>query len=107
MRDLPFDDATVPLYTMGQAADMLGLRPAFLRRLDEHGVVTPARSAGRQRRYSREQIETIRRVLDLMNEGLTLAGVRRVLALQHEINQLKRELADVSPNRSADDRLTA
>ena len=52
----PFDNENVPLYTVGQVADMLSLKQAFLRRIDELQVVSPQRSAGRQRRYTRVEI---------------------------------------------------
>jgi MerR family transcriptional regulator/heat shock protein HspR len=45
-----FDDENAPLYTVGQVAEMLSLKQAFLRRIDELRVVSPQRSAGRQRR---------------------------------------------------------
>ncbi|WIX76827.1 MerR family DNA-binding transcriptional regulator [Amycolatopsis carbonis] len=48
-----FDDEHYPGYTMGRAADMLGTTQGFLRSLDEAGLITPQRSAGGHRRYSR------------------------------------------------------
>lgn len=94
-RRLPLDDARAPLFTVGQVSEMLGLHQSFLRRLDEHGLVTPARSGGRQRRYSRQEVETIGQVVDLMGEGLTLNGVRRVMELQAEVERLRGQLAKV------------
>lgn len=93
MSVLPIDDADAALYTIGQVADMLHVRIAFLRRLDERGVVAPARSAGGQRRYSRREISQVTEAMKLIDEGLTLAGVRRVLALQERICGLEAELA--------------
>lgn len=86
------DDASAPLYSVGQVADFLDVQPAFLRRLDAEAVVSPARSAGNQRRYSRHQITAIQRVVLLVAEGLTLAGVRRLLELEQEIRRLQTEL---------------
>ena len=54
MAPTPLDDENAPLYTVGQVAGILGVQPAFLRRLDVEEVVQPARSEGRQRRYSRQ-----------------------------------------------------
>lgn len=96
MRLKRLEDATAPLFTMGQAAEMLGLHPSFLRRLDSFGIVSPGRSGGGQRRYSREEIETVGHAVDLMGEGLTLAGVWRVLELQAEISRLRRQIAEMS-----------
>ena len=70
----PFPDDAVPLYTVGQVADMLGVQAAFLRRLDTLNVVSPSRSAGGQRRYTRLEIEGIHAVTELIGEGFTVAG---------------------------------
>jgi DNA-binding transcriptional MerR regulator len=99
----PFDDHHAPLYTVGQVADMLGVQPAFLRRLDAEQVVQPARSAGGQRRYSRIEIGLVERVNELTNEGLTLAGVRRLLMLEVELELLRSELAAERAKRPAGD----
>jgi MerR family transcriptional regulator, heat shock protein HspR len=93
--ELPIDDADAALYTVGQVAAMLHVQMAFLRRLDEQGVVVPARSPGGQRRYSRREIDRVTEVVGLINEGLTLTGVRRVLDLQAKVEDLKADLAAV------------
>jgi MerR family transcriptional regulator/heat shock protein HspR len=90
---LPFDDEHAPLYAVGQVAGMLGVQPAFLRRLDVEAVVQPARSEGGQRRYTRAEIETVQRVWEMSGEGMTLAGIRRILVLEAELDELKRQLA--------------
>jgi DNA-binding transcriptional MerR regulator len=90
-----FDDHSRPLFTVGQVADLLDVQQAFLRRIEQHDLVAPARSDGRQRRYSRDDIARVEQVMGLVDEGLTLAGVRRVLELQAEVEKLKREIADL------------
>jgi len=92
MPPLPFDDDQAPLYTVGQVADMLGVQPAFLRRLDLEEVVQPARSGGGQRRYSRSEIARVQQVSTLAGEGLTLASIRRILGLEAEVADLKQQL---------------
>ena len=72
---------------------MLSVQPAFLRRLDSEDLVSPQRSDGRQRRYTRSEIMQIQRVNELAGEGLTLAGIRRLLVLEAEVAQLKQEVA--------------
>jgi len=89
---LPFDDEHAPLYTVGQVAGMLGVQPAFLRRVDVENVVQPARSDGGQRRYSRRDISQVQRVSAMAGEGMTLAGIRRIFILEAEIADLKRQL---------------
>jgi len=95
---LPIDDRSAALYTVGQVADMLGVQPAFLRRLDTEGLVSPARSDGGQRRYSRDEISQVQYVTTLVGEGLTLAGIRRLLDLEAELAEVRRQL-DVERSR--------
>jgi MerR family transcriptional regulator, heat shock protein HspR len=89
----PIDDHGRPLFTVGQVADLLDVQQPFLRRIEEHDLASPARSDGRQRRYSRADIARVEQIVDLVGEGLTLAGVRRVLDLQAEVQALKAEIA--------------
>jgi MerR family transcriptional regulator/heat shock protein HspR len=96
---LPLDDEHMPLFTVGQVAEAVGVQPAFLRRLDSYDVVSPARSTGSQRRYSRRDVTVIEQACALIDEGLTLAGVRRVMALQAEVDALKAEIADLRRGR--------
>ncbi|HVT76204.1 MAG TPA: MerR family transcriptional regulator [Acidimicrobiales bacterium] len=96
---LPFDDEAAPLYTVGQVASMLGVQPAFLRRLDTEQVVTPARSDGGQRRYSRAEIATVQQVWSMAGEGMTLPGIRRILSLEAEVADLRRQLAAARGDR--------
>jgi MerR family transcriptional regulator, heat shock protein HspR len=91
---LPYDDASAPIFTVGQVADMLDVRQAFLRRLEAQDLVSPDRSDGNQRRYSRDDIDQVSNICGLIDEGLTLAGVRRVLELQAEVTSLKAKLAE-------------
>lgn len=86
-------DKQAPRYSVGQAAELLGVRPWFLRRLDTLGVVTPARSEGDQRRYSRSQLEQVADAKAMMDDGVSTEGVRRVLALQIKVERLEAELA--------------
>jgi DNA-binding transcriptional MerR regulator len=88
---LPFEDENLPLFTVGQVAQMLEVQQAFLRRLDEFGVVRPSRSSGGQRRYSRTEVTVVRYVAQLCDEGMTLAAVRRVLELEDQVRSLAAE----------------
>jgi len=93
------DDWHAPIFTVGQVASMLQVQPAFLRRLDAEQVVTPARSGGGQRRYSRVEIDRVAQVASLASEGLTLAGIRRLMVLEREVADLRRELAEARARR--------
>ena len=78
---------------------MLDMQPAFIRRLDTEGVVCPARSDGGQRRYSRVELGHIAALAALMNEGMTLAGAQRIIELENEVADLRRQLATVTDAR--------
>jgi MerR family transcriptional regulator, heat shock protein HspR len=87
----PLDDEHAPLYTVGQVADMLAVKQAFLRRVDDLQVVSPQRSAGRQRRYTRYEIRVIQQVVSMADEGITLQAIRRILELERELVAVTRE----------------
>jgi MerR family transcriptional regulator/heat shock protein HspR len=92
---LPFDDDFAPLYTVGQVAGMLKVQPAFLRRLDTEEVVQPARSDGGQRRYTRQEVRDVERIVTLAGEGMSLVGIRRILVLEAQVLDLQRQVADL------------
>jgi DNA-binding transcriptional MerR regulator len=92
----PFEDENVPLFTVGQVAEMLSLKQAFLRRIDDLEVVSPQRSAGRQRRYTRIEIRIIQQVATLADAGMTMPAIRRIIELEQrlaEVVQQRDELA--------------
>ena len=84
----PFEDENVPLFTVGQVAEMLAVKQAFLRRIDELQVVTPQRSAGRQRRYTRVEIRVIQQVASMADEGMTLPAIRRIIELETKLAEV-------------------
>ena len=92
----PYDAPSRPLFTVGQVAEMLDVQQAFLRRLDQQELVSPARSDGFQRRYSRAEVDRVSEICGLVGEGLTLAGVRRVLELQAEVSALQAQVSAMS-----------
>jgi MerR family transcriptional regulator, heat shock protein HspR len=79
---------------------MLDMQPAFIRRLDSEGVVCPARSVGGQRRYSRVELGHIAALAALMGEGMTLAGAQRIIELENEVAELRRQLAAEARTRT-------
>jgi len=87
-------DSLAPRYSVGQVADLLDVRPWFLRRLDAMGVVSPTRSDGDQRRYSRKDLERLIDARSLMREGVSVAGIRQVLDLRDRVAHLEGELAE-------------
>jgi MerR family transcriptional regulator/heat shock protein HspR len=84
---------TRAVYVISVAAELAGVHPQTLRIYERKGLVDPARTIGGSRRYSEADIELLRRIQELTNEGLNLAGVQRVLALETEVARLRAELA--------------
>src|ERR1700745_4017583 len=74
-----------PAYTTGRAAELLGVRQAFLRALDAAGAVRPQRTAGGRRRYSRRQLAFAARAGELVDQGHTRAAAQRILALEDDL----------------------
>ena len=91
MAPSPLDDENAPLFTVGQVAEMLAVKQAFLRRVDELQVVSPQRSAGGQRRYTRYEIRVIQQVVTMADEGITLQAIRRIIDLERELAAVIRE----------------
>ncbi|WP_405064812.1 MerR family transcriptional regulator [Kribbella sp. NBC_01510] len=92
-----FDDEDYPAYTMGRAAEMLGTTPGFLRSLDEAKLITPQRSEGGHRRYSRYQLRLAARARELVDQGTALEAACRIIILEDQlaealrINEQRRE----------------
>lgn len=101
MPQLPLDDENLPLFTVGQVSEMLEIQQAFLRRLDEFRVVRPTRSAGGQRRYTRREITVVQYVANLVDEGMTLKAIRRVLELESRVRELEHQVRELHAHRDA------
>lgn len=89
------------VYVISVAAELAGVHPQTLRIYERKGLVEPNRTSGGSRRYSEADIEILRRIQELTNEGLNLAGVKRVLQLEAEIHRLRDELVEMR-ERAAD-----
>ncbi len=83
---------TMAVYVISVAAELAGVHPQTLRIYERKGLVEPARTRGGSRRYSDADINLLRRIQDLTDEGLNLAGVKRVLDLEAELHRLRSEL---------------
>ena len=81
------------LFSISVAAELAGLHPQTLRIYEREGLLDPARSAGGTRRYSRHDIDRLAQICALAADGLNLAGIRRVLAMQEETRLLQAEVA--------------
>src|SRR4030088_2995514 len=82
------------VYVISVAPELAGVHPQTLRIYERKGLVDPARTGGGSRRYSDADISQLRRIQELTNEGLNLAGVKRVLELEAELGGAQRALED-------------
>ncbi len=89
------DDEDYPAVAMGQAAELLEVQPAFLRSLDAAGVVSPERSAGGHRRYSRRQLARAARLRELFDAGLTLDAAARIVELEDQLAAAQERIAEL------------
>jgi MerR family transcriptional regulator/heat shock protein HspR len=85
-----------PVFVISVAATLAGMHPQTLRQYDRIGLVSPGRTSGRGRRYSARDIAMLREVQRLsQDEGINLAGVKRILELESQVSALQQRLAEV------------
>lgn len=85
-------DPAVGVYSISVAAELAGVGPQTLRLYESKGLVGPDRTSGGTRRYSQRDLDRVERIAALTADGLNLAGIKRVLDLEAETGQLRREL---------------
>ncbi|PBC82457.1 MerR HTH family regulatory protein [Streptomyces sp. 2224.1] len=95
-----FDDDDYPAYTMGRAAEMIGTAPAFLRALGEHRLITPLRSEGGHRRYSRYQLRIAARARELVDAGTPIEAACRIIILEDQLEEAQRINEDLRTRTS-------
>jgi len=84
------------VYVISVAAELAGVHPQTLRIYERRGLLDPARTGGGSRRYSERDIAALRRIHDLTEAGLNLAGVKAVMELEVEVARLRGQLATVT-----------
>ncbi len=92
---VPDDDA--PVFVISVAAQLAGMHAQTLRQYDRMGLVTPSRTRGGGRRYSGRDVALLREIQRLSQEGVSLAGIQRILELEDQVDALRsriEELAD-------------
>src|SRR5438552_10125313 len=77
------------LYIISVAAELAGVHPQTLRIYERKGLIEPSRTSGRSRRYSNRDIALLQRIQELTNEGVSLVGVRKILALEGQLKDLR------------------
>ena len=83
------DDDDYPAYTMGRAAEMLGTTPGFLRAIGEARLITPLRSEGGHRRYSRYQLRIAARARELVDRGTPIDAACRIVILEDQLEEAR------------------
>jgi len=89
------------LYVISVAAELAGVHPQTLRIYERKGLVAPARTSGRSRRYSERDIALLRRIQELTTDGVSLAGVQRVLELEEELYAARERIAKLEARLEA------
>jgi MerR family transcriptional regulator/heat shock protein HspR len=87
------DDDQRALYIISVAAELAGVHPQTLRIYERKGLIEPSRTEGRSRRYSDRDIALLQRIQELTNEGVSLAGVRKILELEAELEEVQERVA--------------
>jgi len=86
-----------PVFVISVAAELAGMHPQTLRQYDRLGLVTPGRAGGGGRRYSTRDVALLREVQRLSQEdGVNLAGIKRVIELENQVEALQARLVEVA-----------
>jgi len=89
-------DEDLPVFVISVAAELAGMHPQTLRQYDRLGLVTPGRAGGGGRRYSPRDVALLREVQRLsQDEGVNLAGIKRVIELENGVEALRARNAEL------------
>ena len=84
------------VYIISVAAELAGVHPQTLRIYERKGLVSPQRTSGNTRRYSEADIERLRAIQRLTDDGVNLAGVKQIMEMRVEMEQLRAEIERLS-----------
>ena len=93
------DDA--PVFVISVAAELAGMHAQTLRQYDRLGLVSPSRTRGGGRRYSTRDVELLREVQRLSQEGVSLAGIQRILDLENHVTALRSRVEELATELAA------
>ncbi|WP_151525872.1 heat shock protein transcriptional repressor HspR [Serinicoccus kebangsaanensis] len=88
-------DRDTPVYVISVAAELAGMHAQTLRQYDRLGLVTPSRTRGGGRRYSSRDVDRLREVQRLSGEGVSLAGIQRIMELELQVEALRDRAAQL------------
>lgn len=86
------DHQRMAVYVISVAAELAGMHPQTLRNYERVGLLRPARTQGGNRRYSDADIQLLQRIARLVDLGMNLEGIRHVLELEAQVEELQREV---------------
>lgn len=86
------DNYRMAVYVISVAAELAGMHPQTLRNYERVGLLRPARTQGGNRRYSDADIQLLQRIARLVDLGMNLEGIRHVLELEAQVEELQREV---------------
>jgi MerR family transcriptional regulator, heat shock protein HspR len=100
--EAPAVEPEAPVFVISVAAQLAGMHPQTLRQYDRLGLVSPSRATGRGRRYSARDVVLLREVQRLsQEEGVNLAGIKRILELEAETDRLRAQVRELSEGLDA------
>ncbi|MET4002307.1 MULTISPECIES: heat shock protein transcriptional repressor HspR [Arthrobacter] len=94
-------DQYAPIFVISVAAELAEMHPQTLRQYDRLGIVKPNRAPGRARRYSQHDVEMLREVQRLSQEGVSLEGIRRIMELENQVDALRSKVLELSQQLEA------
>ncbi|SDL15465.1 MerR family transcriptional regulator, heat shock protein HspR [Arthrobacter sp. ov407] len=105
-------DFDQPIFVISVAAELADMHPQTLRQYDRMGIVSPSRAPGKSRRYSQRDVNMLREVQRLSQEGVSLEGIKRILQLENQVAALQRRVSELTQElgqrrQAADSRIFA
>lgn len=89
-------NADQPIFVISVAAELAEMHPQTLRQYDRLGIVKPSRAPGKSRRYSQRDVNMLREVQRLSQEGVSLEGIKRILELENQVSALQRRVLELT-----------
>ena len=89
-------DFDQPIFVISVAAELADMHPQTLRQYDRMGIVSPSRAPGKSRRYSQRDVNMLREVQRLSQEGVSLEGIKRILQLENQVAALQRRVGELT-----------
>ncbi|MDQ0799463.1 heat shock protein transcriptional repressor HspR [Arthrobacter sp. SLBN-112] len=104
--------ADQPIFVISVAAELADMHPQTLRQYDRLGIVKPSRAPGKSRRYSQRDVNMLREVQRLSQEGVSLEGIKRILELENQVAALQSRISELTEElarrpRAVDSRIFA